>query len=730
MAVVLPEILKVQPRGLTPELIDRFAGRRARENQLRFDTATTAMNEQLAAAGRLDYIDPAAREEALERQRTRYSRIADQFSGDLSRGLGAVKEAVSANVSDPFFNLNKYQVEQASLENQLKAKYGDKAIALNNVSAQRLSGAIDPVSGKITDPTVRQRLTADVREASDYVMEGDRFVDELKANVMAGQLTRNPRINYMLERANIAELSEAQMLELVNDPSVYNSFANVTTAKYDNRAQVDATYDRDGNFTGNMFTNAPSDRRFASGASQFLYGILKQKKNRRVQIQTMQDPLAVYNAKLKAANREKQEQSARATQSKVQTDKHTKFNKKVEELEGQEYNKDGSLKKPDFVTKGKLVNTEIGVLAEKVAKSKDAGHADIYSLIGLYTYMSGLVDKYYTQPKQKADYEKQLAEINHARESYPSLRGKTDKEVNELLKASFTNTLTSNITSHIPAKEPRARFAAQIRSTLTNGRVGIGDQIYELRRESEQKRLADDLGYNNFEEFMENFNPEENLASIYTTSPYDANVGGGAFQVNVSVNKGDKPKVPMYVERTDEVQTHFKHVNDVYQGVGNTDFVTNPVPTKYGKPSDWSYATVYDINTVEDAGGDVTKAGFVPHTYIHGNRPIEFTDDTGKLHLVNPNDQNAMKSILKDITASAKAKAKYSNKSMRDLVLMLTNNTLDYQSMKGLERDAMYNGYLNIGTHFVDLSPTFKNPEQLDKLEYGAPKRANLTEEE
>lgn len=697
MAVVLPEIIRTQPRGITPQDIDQFAGRTARMNQQRFDAAVSAQQEQLAALGQLSYVDPVARQQAIDRQRQRYTEIADRFSGDLSRGLSSVKEAIATNAADPFYNYNRYQVEQLAAQNELKRKYGDRAIMLNDVAQQRLTGAIDPTTGQVTDPTIQNRLTANVQQASDYVAEGNKFVDDLKANVRAGALRANPKFQYMLERANVEELSEKDMLELANDPAVYEAFLRNTTALFDNRNQIGAQYDEQGNFVGNMYTMKPADPRFASGASKFLYSLLRQKKNRRTQIQTMQDPLAVYSAKLRLSKKDKEEQFARATQSKAQTDRTRKIPEvKFEELT---YNEDGSLK---FPKKEQAVE-----MSSHSYDPRATSAIDFLNSLNVW----GKDRKY---KKEVNRYKDNLDRITKARQEYPSLRNSTDKEVNNYLQNAYTNLAAMDMETLIPGEEAREKFGAHAASQFTQGRVSLGDQVYDLRSLKGQQELADVFGYKNFGELLSKNDLSKNFVGVATTSQAGADIGGGAFMVNIDTKNG-QARQTLFVERSDEMKGIFKHLNDVYQKIGKESYVSNDVPDRYGNPTGYKFSTIYDINRLNDVNGDVTKVGFVPETLMHKG-VLRFKDPTsGIVRAAAPDNKKDIKRLTEDMIAAAKTYQRENGGNLQQIIASMSDGTATYLTYGDLSRSSTEKGYVKAGVTFVDSGPNLRGTYQADK---------------
>ena len=276
MPLVIPNLTEVKPIGLSPELIQAFAGKRAALNQERFDASNTAMATQLAELGQLDTFDPDAQQEAIERAKQRYGEIAGKYQGDLSAGLSSVKQGVAQSLSDPFYNLNKFKVSEAARLAQMEAVMGKDAIILNDPRKTKLNQVLDK-SGNfakgVAPADAKNLLTAQAMKATDYVALADNLLRDLRADITTGKLQVAKEVQSMLERYQWETLDEPKLLKVINDPGVRQAFLKASTASMDNRSIVG--YDPDAKT--NMFQRASTDKRFEDGVAEFLYGVGRQK---------------------------------------------------------------------------------------------------------------------------------------------------------------------------------------------------------------------------------------------------------------------------------------------------------------------------------------------------------------------------------------------------------------------------------------------------------------------
>lgn len=272
-------------------------GDAAKMRQQNFIKANEAMSNTLQALQTQDFVDEEARAQATSRAQARYDDLVKRTQNNLGAALPDVMTAVRETAADPYNMYNKYQMENLKAQNKLKGELGDRAIVVNDVANQRISEHIDP-TGKVTEPVMlKNKLSADVREASDYIKVAQSLGDKLNPNLRPIGLSNVAGYDTFLKTGSVNELSEKDIRALANDPSVRSAFMSGTTAGIDNRANVE--YDPE---TGtNKFTRAqPEGSKFADGAAQEIYAALIQKKDRDVKLNYIQDRDALAQ---KAADR-------------------------------------------------------------------------------------------------------------------------------------------------------------------------------------------------------------------------------------------------------------------------------------------------------------------------------------------------------------------------------------------------------------------------------------------
>ena len=271
--------------------------------QERFDKNNQEMANQMGIAANTEYIDPIAREQAMTRFETRYADLAKKYNGNLQNATPEVLRSVYTNLSDPWFNVNKHQVEQAKLEEKAATVYGADAIKLSDVRNQKL---VDPNTGQVRnvqDPS----LMANVVKAADYQNIASNITKFMKADTygkLLKQYKGDPAVTGFLTTGSFGGLSEKKILEIVNDPAlaeVFKSMAN--TYQFDNRANVG--YDPE--TKTNMFTRELSkedQKRFKSPIAKYLYGVSKQLKQEIDTKEYIQDPIEMERRKRALAEEE------------------------------------------------------------------------------------------------------------------------------------------------------------------------------------------------------------------------------------------------------------------------------------------------------------------------------------------------------------------------------------------------------------------------------------------
>lgn len=263
-------------------------GDAAKMRQQNFIKANEVMSNALQALQTQDFVDEEARAQATARAQARYGELVKRTQNNLGAALPDVMTAVRETAADPYNMYNKYQMENLKAQNEQKAKLGNKAIVVNDVANQRISEHIDP-TGKVSDPiTLKNKLSADVREASDYIKVAQSLGDKLDKQLRPIGLRNVKGFDTFLQTGSVNELSEPDILALANDPAVRSAFMTATTAGIDNRPE--AGYQIVDGVPTNKFTRPqPAGSKFKDGAAQEIYAALIQKKDKDVQLNYMQN---------------------------------------------------------------------------------------------------------------------------------------------------------------------------------------------------------------------------------------------------------------------------------------------------------------------------------------------------------------------------------------------------------------------------------------------------------
>ena len=307
-----------------------------------FDAANEKIAAQMDEAGKTSFLDPVAREKVLSDMHKSYQTLAEKYSGRLGENTPEVLRTISNNVSNPWFNLNKLQLAQASEEQRLRDQLGAEAIVRSDVKNQKL---YDPTTGQWLQPQ-DQRLVPNVVKAADYQTIGLQLGQWLTADAkdrLLRQYKSDPEVVGFLQTGRWEGISDAKLKKLVNDPAVQQAFkTQAATYAFDNRANME--YDPK---TGtNIFTrqlNEQDARQFSSGVSKYLYGVLKQKLFTRDTNAYQADP--DYERRLAAATAAEQEKAIYDASLRESARTYA-----TEQFSGYKpsFDKDGKMKAPIF----------------------------------------------------------------------------------------------------------------------------------------------------------------------------------------------------------------------------------------------------------------------------------------------------------------------------------------------------------------------------------------------
>ena len=665
-------IVDQAPIGPTAEQVYGQVGGTARELQKRYDQAQQAIANSMIAAGQQKFVDTRAREDYLNRQQQRFKEIAVAHRDDLSRALPDVQRAIAANAQDPYLNFNRYQVQQLQQENKLKDEYGPDAIVRSNVAGVRLRDAIDPATGAVKDENLQLNLRADVQKASDYVRTGQEFVAAIKPDSFAGALRRNPDFKQFLERGDVTVLDDKKMLELVNTPEVYEGFVRSTTAGIDNRAQV-----RFDPRTGtNMFTGPATDPRFASGASQYLYGLIRQLKQQKRRVSTITD--TDYLDRLRLARRKAEEREAGVrgiTTQKITeiTPETTKFEDAKSDMK---FDEKGNLKaevKPQFQA-GMLPGMEFPDRTDDLVAQQTAQN----------------------QANRKM--------IDDLKTSYPELKDSTDKYVIELAADAEKNLRAQERLLLHPGSAYDQAVGPKLMNSLDQRKTVIetadGDIIELPRKHANEVYAA--LGFKSKQEFEAmNKNPKTFMSGMRLTAPAGSDLGSLPAKMTLMDESGKE--VNMWVEQDDPVKEVAAHLDNVYQGIGKQSTITDMSPTP-GK----MYTTVISLSDSKDK----TKRGFQPTTYEHS--PAIYFD--GQLYpTTGPNalSSSELQTKLNEIYSTAVRGAR-TQAQLEKNIAKLTNNSVSMKTHSQMVKESMGRVY-DLGKDFVEQAVAQKSSYQLDK---------------
>lgn len=253
--------------GLDVEYFDR----KALEKQQRHDVARENYSKFVQGVANQSYLDPDARNQYLEQQKQSFEEVLNKHAGNLSAGYQDILGAIEKSKLNPYHNLNKRQIEQSKIQQELVSKYGPEAIDMSNINKPLYKRNSE---GNIqwTDPS---SIEANVVKADNY----SKIIEEMLAQTGAQEFTTQTGITggsgnpyYLMSRIQKGEvLSPQELMRISSDPSVQKAFlANANTAGIDNRLVPGS------NLTYKEMLNNPQT------LAQYIYGNIQDKQRNNI----------------------------------------------------------------------------------------------------------------------------------------------------------------------------------------------------------------------------------------------------------------------------------------------------------------------------------------------------------------------------------------------------------------------------------------------------------------
>ena len=230
----LPLAVQYQPQ-YDPAFTQMMA-QNLQQTQQRHDVVNAQIAEDMARRGEMFSYDPERQQEVLGAYREDLDKIAKDYGFNYAQAASKLVSRIGEEALNPFYNLNKYKVQEAERAAQLRAQFGPEAIILN-----------DPMATPITSGSKVEDFRADIIRASDYATVADRLGKDLKGTLTALGLSENEKFKSMLQYGSVERLTPTQIRALANDPDVIAAFrANAPTTALDNREGFEWTQSDEG----------------------------------------------------------------------------------------------------------------------------------------------------------------------------------------------------------------------------------------------------------------------------------------------------------------------------------------------------------------------------------------------------------------------------------------------------------------------------------------------------
>lgn len=274
--------------------VDYF-DKKAMEKQQRHDVSRENYSKFVQDVANQPFLDADARDQYLKEQQKNFDEVISKYSGNLSSGYQDILGAIEKSKLSPYHNLNKRQVEQELIRQDLTSKYGAEAIDLSNMP-NKLYQRDEKGNINWINPN---DIGAKVVKADDY----GKIIEDMLKETAAHEYQTQSGISggsgnpfYLMSRIVKGEvLSPEELMQISSNPDVQKAFlANASTSGIDNRkvSGTDYTYKE-------MFQDP-------NKLAHYIYGNIqdKQRNNQFESKQFMQNVSAVEG--MKHANKKKE----------------------------------------------------------------------------------------------------------------------------------------------------------------------------------------------------------------------------------------------------------------------------------------------------------------------------------------------------------------------------------------------------------------------------------------
>lgn len=553
--------------------------------QQAYDKVAALQAQQLAQAGAQATLDPIAKEQALQEQKSAYDNLFRKAQGNLGKYASDFMQQAAANQAHQFNSLNKLQLEEFKRERDAVAKYGDRAIRKSNVGAMSLLKEDGSFRRSPEDMTA---LQADVRQADDYTKKAQDLGKWIEKSVEQGGMFRDSRFAHILSRKTIKEFTDKELIDFVNDPAVREAFLRDSTAMVDNRSQVGYGVDEEGK-EHNMFTinkeydpKGQLDSRFEDGTAQFLYGALKQKTlDRSVTYTDRTDQLALYEAKARKAAKVRQEAIDNAPTYSSTWASRGGANNPLEDIK---YDEQG-----------------------KVAKREGA-------LFGL-GYATGAAGVNPYDSSKKREDEKAANLIKNFRSAFPNSEGATDKQIGDAVGKYFQKLGAMEVASFNTGEGHRKSVEDLLNSEYGKFTFSGGGKTFNLGSEEGWEYLESLGGPADYNKLKKVSPKGFQLGTMSTMDTGGGKDVAGGLPFNLQIPRADgEGTVNLQVSSNEEM-------NKLGRGL-------SLIPRKIVDPNTGELGLVDEVRYVADGGRNPVK---------RDGRVMSFADitETGEIETIN-----------------------------------------------------------------------------------------------
>jgi len=215
------------------------------DTQQRHDVVTSQIAQDRTRRGEMPAIDLELQRETLDAYKEDLDKIAGEYGGHYANAASKLVERIGKEASNPYYNANRYHVEQARMAQEAALRYGADALWIND---PRRPGALR----EALDSGDLSKLDTQVVQAPDYTGIAQKLGSTIEADMQALGLSsaqirdiEERGMSAFLQHGSRSGISRQKLMEVANQ--MVGAFkAAAPNMQFENREAYDWTQSDEG----------------------------------------------------------------------------------------------------------------------------------------------------------------------------------------------------------------------------------------------------------------------------------------------------------------------------------------------------------------------------------------------------------------------------------------------------------------------------------------------------